>query len=97
MSVRKFLVTGGTDDLWAFNIATSFACNFIDRRWDTLYYTCMGEDADVPIKAAEVHGVTLEEIKSVGDEEIYEMIHQGKLPGWAAQCEAALSEKKEPV
>jgi len=97
MGVRMFLATGETDALWAFNIATAFACNFIDQRWDTLHYTCMEDDAEVPIKAAKANGVTLEEVKSVGDEEVYEMIHQGKLPGWAAQCEAALSEKEKPV
>jgi len=83
-----FLATGSCEDaVQDFHVAVCLACNFIDRRQNTSHYTCMSEDADVPIEAAKQLDVTLEEILSVDGEETYQMIYQGTPPGWQAHLD----------
>jgi hypothetical protein len=61
-SVRRFLVTGPADHLTRFHLAVAIRLNGLERRDETAFYTCMAEDADFALQAAERADVTVQEI-----------------------------------
>jgi hypothetical protein len=62
--------------------------NGIERRADTVSYTCFEEDRWFAVAAAEKIGVTMEEIVRNDGEEDYEMVVQGEHKGWKAMSVA---------
>ncbi len=66
MSVRGFLVTGPDGELDAFHLRVFLTLNPIDRRGQTVRYSCMPEDAERALQAAKDTDVTLQEIVVVG-------------------------------
>ena len=69
--VRRFLVTGPDDNLMRFHLAVCTRLNAIERRRQTVIYTCFAKDAAFALEAAERCDVTVQEIEftDAGDEE----------------------------
>ena len=78
-TVRRFLVTGPNDHLARFHLAVAFTLNGIERREQTVIYTCFAEHAAFALEAAERTDVTLQELEiDQGDgEEHYPVRHLG--------------------
>lgn len=74
MSVRRLLVTGTDAQLLDFHLAVCLALNAIERRGNTIAYTCMAESWDEAILVAKKVGATVQEIHGAGDSETYELI-----------------------
>jgi hypothetical protein len=70
--VRRFLVTAPDDHLHRFHLAVALTLNGIERREQTVIYTCFAEHADLALRVAEQADVTLQELEIADDgEEIY--------------------------
>ncbi len=79
-SVRRFLVTAPDDHLTRFHLAVALRLNGIERRAQTVFYTCMAEDADFALQMAKEADVTVQEIAGqeiAGGEEAYPVRHLG--------------------
>lgn len=79
-SVRRFLVTAPDDHLQRFHIAVASVLNAIERRGQTVFYTCMAEHAGFVLRIAERADVTLQEIvgrEIRGGEETYPVLRLG--------------------
>jgi|ERR1043166_2518351 hypothetical protein len=78
-SVRRFLVTGPDDNLARFHLAVAFTLNGLERREQTVIYTCFAEHADLALRAAEQTDVTVQELEIHGttNEELYPVRHLG--------------------
>jgi hypothetical protein len=70
-SVRRFLATAPDDNLARFHLLVAFTLNGLERREQTVIYTCFGEDAAVAFLAAEQADVTLQELEFFGHDELY--------------------------
>jgi hypothetical protein len=71
-SVRRFLVTAPDDNLIKFHILVALTLNGIERREQTVIYTCFGEhSAFAALQAAEWADVTLQELEIENGEEVY--------------------------
>lgn len=70
-SVRRFLVTAPDDNLTRFHLAVALTLNGLERRQQTVIYTCFAEDAAVAFLSAEQADVTLQEIEIIDDDEAY--------------------------
>lgn len=70
-SVRRFLVSAPDEHLVRFHQAVGQTLNGIERRQQTVIYTCFAEHADFALRAAEQADVTLQELEIVDDEETY--------------------------
>lgn len=46
MSVTRFLASGSDEVLNSFHMCASYALNAIERKKQTIFYTCMGEDRE---------------------------------------------------
>jgi hypothetical protein len=79
--VHRFLATGDDGQLQDFHVQVCLWLNPIERRDKTIFYTCMAEDRELALRAAEASGVTLEEIHNAGAGENYERL-VGSGPGW---------------
>lgn len=77
-SVRRFLVTAPDENLTSFHLSIAFVLNGIERRQQTVIYTCMREDSAFAMKAAEAADVTLQEIEIVDDVETYPVLRLGR-------------------
>ncbi len=70
--VRRFLVTAPDDHLQRFHLAVCMTLNGIERREQTVIYTCFEEHAAIAFLAAEQADVTLQELGMDDDgEEVY--------------------------
>ena len=69
--VRRFLVTAPDDNLTRFHLAVAVTLNGIERREQTVIYTCFTEDSAVAFLAAEQADVTLHELEIADGEEVY--------------------------
>ena len=78
--VTRFLVSGTDDTLTGFHLSVCMLLNAIERRGQTILYTCMGEDRDAALAEAKRTGVTMQE--SDGTQEQWTTIVQGEHPGW---------------
>lgn len=88
--VHRLLVSGTDDQLNSFHLSLCFRLNAIQRREQTVNYTCMSEDLDDAREIALETGVTLQEIKHDDDgNESYQMLVLGEHPGWASRERAA--------
>jgi hypothetical protein len=76
-SVRRFLVTAPDDNLARFHLAVALTLNGLERRQQTVFYTCMGEDAAVAMLAAEQADVTLQELEIADGDEVYPVRRRG--------------------
>ena len=70
-SVRRFLVTAPDQNLTKFHLAVALTLNGIERREQTVIYTCFAEHSAVAFLAAEQADVTLQELEIADGEEIY--------------------------
>jgi hypothetical protein len=70
-SVRRFLVTAPDDNLQRFHLAVAMTLNGIERREQTVIYTCFAEDAALALQAAEQADVTVQELEMEDGEEVY--------------------------
>jgi hypothetical protein len=70
-SVRRFLVTAPDAHLTQFHLLVALTLNGLERREQTVSYTCMAEDAEFALQAAELADVTLQELEIADGEEIY--------------------------
>ena len=77
MSVRGFLVTGPDQNLMDFHLSVCLLLNSIDRRRQTVRYTCLAEDADLALAAAQQADVSVQEIHGAADTETYQTLHTG--------------------
>lgn len=66
MSVKGLLVTGPEAALQEFHLRVCWLLNNIDRRGQTVHYSCMAEDLDTALAAAKNADVTVQEIVTVG-------------------------------
>lgn len=69
--VRRFLVTAPDENLARFHLAVAMNLNGLERRQQTVFYTCMSEDAELALLAAAQFDVTLQELKIADGEEVY--------------------------
>lgn len=76
--VHRFLITGTDDRLMAFHIPVCMLLNAIERREQTVLYTCFDEDRKHALEVAKKAGVTVEE----WDGKTWAVIVQGEHPGW---------------
>ena len=86
--IRRLLISGNDSELMNFNLVVCMVLNLIERRKQTLFYTCMKEDFDFAVKAAEELGVTAQELKHENGEEIYQIVVQGEHKGWEKKRKA---------
>ncbi len=70
-SVRRFLVTAPDDHLHRFHLAVALTLNGIERRDQTVFYTCFAEDADFALREAERADVTVQELEIADGDEVY--------------------------
>jgi hypothetical protein len=70
-SVRRFLVTAPDNHLARFHLAVALTLNGLERRQQTVFYTCFGEDAAIAFLAAEQADVTLQELEMIDHDEAY--------------------------
>lgn len=70
-SVRRWLVTGPDDNLQRFHVAVALVLNGIERREQTVIYTCFAEHAEFARRLAEQADVTLQELEIADGEEVY--------------------------
>lgn len=75
--VHGLLVTGPEENLILFNLAVCMLLNGIDRRGQTVRYTCMGEDLPTAVEAAKQADLTLQEIRHEESGEVYPVLHEG--------------------
>jgi hypothetical protein len=75
--VRRFLVTAPDDHLTRFHFVVAMNLNALERRQQTLFYTCMAEDAELAFLAAKQFDVTLQEVEIADGEEVYPVRHLG--------------------
>jgi hypothetical protein len=76
-SVRRFLVTAPDDHLQRFHLAVAMTLNGLERRQQTVIYTCFAEDADLAFQAAKQFDVTLQELEIEHNDEVYPVRHLG--------------------
>lgn len=76
-SVRRFLVTAPDENLTRFHFVVAMNLNGVERRQQTVFYTCMAEDAELARLAAEQFDVTLQELEIDGGEEVYSVRRLG--------------------
>ena len=76
-SVRRFLVTAPDDNLRRFHFVVAMNLNGLERRQQTVFYTCMAEDVELAHLAAKQFDVTLQELKIADGEEVYPVQHLG--------------------
>lgn len=76
-AVRRFLVTGPTENLHKFHLVACWRLNGIEQRNQTVIYTCLSEDAAFAQRAADAADVTLQEIEIVNNEETYPVLRLG--------------------
>jgi hypothetical protein len=70
--VRRFLVTAPDDHLQRFHFAVALVLNGIERREQTVIYTCFAEHVAFALRLAEQADVTLQELEIADDgEEVY--------------------------
>jgi hypothetical protein len=70
-SVRRFLVTAPDAQLQTFHLLVALTLNGIERREQTVIYTCFAEHASMAFLAAEQADVTLQELEMADGEEVY--------------------------
>ena len=75
--VRRFLVSGPDEPLLRFHFAVFATLNLIERRGQTLFYTCLAEDAPRAFLEAARCDVTVQEIHGAGADETYELLTMG--------------------
>jgi hypothetical protein len=77
-TVRRFLVTAPDEQLARFHLVVALTLNGIERREQTVIYTCLAEHADFARQAAERADVTLQELEiDDAGEETYPVRHLG--------------------
>ena len=83
MSVERFLVSGNDNQLNNFHNSACLALNPIERREQTIFYTCMDENVYDVIETAKACGVTLQQMDSNKEpDEVWNTIVQGDYPVW---------------
>ncbi len=72
-SVRRFLVTAPDDQLTRFHLLVALKLNGIERREQTVIYTCFDQDAviELVLSAADEADVTLQELEIENGDEVY--------------------------
>ena len=81
--VTRLLVSGTDDQLMHFHAAMCPLLNDIERRGQTVFYTCMKEDRDVAIEHGRNVGVTMQEMdedRTIGQK--WNTVVEGEHPGW---------------
>lgn len=86
MSVHRLLITGSDAVLWRFHLGVALRLNGLERRDQTVLYTCMEDDLPAVIEHARACGATLQRL--VGEDGA-ELLHQGDAPGWGFDSEDA--------
>lgn len=69
--VRRFLVTGPDANLHGFHLAVCFRLNGLERRGQTVFYTCWAEDAAWALRIAERFDLTVQEVEIAAGVEQY--------------------------
>lgn len=80
--VHRFLVTGLDEQLFAFHVPLCAKLNAVERRGQTVLYTCMDEDRELALEVARTVNATVQE----WDGEEWAVI-AGEGPGWEAEDE----------
>lgn len=75
--VYRFLITGTDEQLIRFHLAVCMALNAVERRAQTVLYTCLDQDRAEALQCADVCGVTVQE----WIEQEWKII-AGEGPGW---------------
>jgi hypothetical protein len=84
MTVHRLLATGTEEQLQDFHLHICLLLNSIERRRQTVFYTCLDQDYEFAKAAAAKTHVTVQEMQEKDGEEQEEwvIIVQGELPGW---------------
>jgi hypothetical protein len=80
--VHSLLATGTEDDLRLFNFVVSLYLNCIDRRAQTVRYTCGAEHLEFAKEAAQTNQIVLQEIVRTDDGETYPALVGDASKGW---------------
>lgn len=84
MTVHSLLVSGTNEQLYRFHLPLCMTLNAIDRRKETVRYTCFAEHLQEAVKVARSANVTLQQIDRDKDgNETYRVLVQGEHPGWS--------------
>ena len=81
-TIFSLLATGGNGSLVKFHLAVMLYLNSIDRRKQTIRYTCLAEHLPLAVDAAKSAGVTLQKIERSGCGEVYPTLVCGDALGW---------------
>lgn len=81
-SVKRLLVSSDDSSLMRFHLQVCMIVNVIERRKQTVLYTCMKEDFDFVFQVAKKSNVTMQEINRVDGKEVYQILIQGNATGW---------------
>lgn len=88
--VFGLLVTGSNESLVKFHLSVFLCLNSLDRRKQTIRYTCMAEHLPMAIDAAKAADVTLQRIDIVGFSEFYPTLVRGDMLGWRPLATVAM-------
>ncbi len=75
--VHRFLVTGPDDALTRFHFIVAMNLNGLERREQTVFYTCLAEDVELALLTAKRFDVTLQELEIEDGAEVYPVRHLG--------------------
>ena len=94
MNVERFLVSGNDNQLNDFHNSACLALNPIERRKQTIFYTCMSDDAHSAIETAKACGVTLQQMdKTKEPDEVWIIMVQGDHPAWISRAADAAGDE----
>jgi hypothetical protein len=83
-AVHGLLVSGNVEQLYRFHFPVCMTLNAIDRRKETVRYTCFDEHLQIALTAAREAKVTLQRIDhDEAGNETYPVLVQGEHPGWS--------------
>lgn len=82
--VKRLLVTGDDDQLFRFHMTAALTLNGIERRGQTVIYTCMSGDFAWALEVGRQLDLTLEEIVT-GEGEGYRLLCGDASKGWGAR------------
>ncbi len=75
--VRRFLVTAPDEQLTRFHLAVAMTLNGIERREQTVIYTCFAEHAEFALHVAARADVTVQVLETADGEEVYPVLRLG--------------------
>jgi hypothetical protein len=92
-TVKRLLVSGDDAQIITFHLAVANVLNALERREQTVIYTCMSYDFEWAMEIARNEGLTVQELHGAGDNERYELLCGDEAKAWKPRKAA---ENQEP-